>query len=588
MTYLEALRTARVQSPQSYLYTTVARMHLGSVAAVCISILISSGRMTVKQLSSKAGIPVKTVKTTLVSLIQLRCVQYWREEGSGRVLYSFNEEGIWILLQSGEIINWIRCEYGEEEAEIIQNILEIGHIKVADYLTNFEDQKRHDREIILMRLYSDKWLRRLQPFNFNPLADIWEAKYEETIRSIPRTNTTSEIKRVTEAKEQTKRKIIDLFQSADDPNVVFTVKDGIKKLNPNITISFNLARFEKHLRSEALFHLAKYKVGTLTAKVYETALKLVEANSPDLNPQFLSISGWCADPEEVKSYKNSIENKLVDDRKITFGVRDVARALPEDLDLSCSILTHNFLKPTKRASDGANGAASKKVKLEDGESLDVFVENLEKNDSQSSSLILHHLKALCSGTNISFLHETSPSNFTIPYSALVDELKKHHYDLLIKITLGPNAFRVLRALKSLKLADEKALANAVLLKEKTLRNEIFNMVNLNIVEIQEVPRSADRAASKTFFLFRHKEQTAYNFLINSLTFGMAELLQGIVDFKDEHRILLAKCEREDVKGNEESLLLASELKTLKTLQEREMVSIARFSRLKALRQVFSA
>ena len=170
----------------------------------------------------------------------------------------------------------------------------------------------------------------------------------------------------------------------------------------------------------------------------------------------------------------------------------------------------------------------------------------------------------------------------------MDELKKHHYDLLIKITLGPNAFRVLRALKSLKLADEKALANAVLLKEKTLRNEIFNMVNLNIVEIQEVPRSADRAASKTFFLFRHKEQTAYNFLINSLTFGMAELLQGIVDFKDEHRILLAKCEREDVKGNEESLLLASELKTLKTLQEREMVSIARFSRLKALRQVFSA
>lgn len=586
MSIAEALRTARGLSPDAYLFATVARMHLGNAAAAVISVLISSGRLTLKQLVSKTKMPAKLTKTTLVSLIQLMCVQYWREDSSDKVYYSFNADGIWTLLQAGEIITWIRREYGEQEAETMQNILEVGHICVEDYLSSFNAQQQYDRVMILTRLYNDKWLRRIQQFNFYPIVDIWEQKYTETLRAIPRNNSTSEIKRVAEAKEQTKRKITELYLSNEDSSAAYTVQDGIKKLDSSITLAFNSTRYSKHLRSEALTHLAEYKVGTLTSKVYEAALKFVEANSPDLDPLYLSVPGWCVDPDEVKAYKNSIENKLVDDKKIVFTVRDIAKLLPKEVDLTNSILTHNFLKPNKRPSELENGS-SKKIKLEDGGVAEVS-EHIDHNDTGTHSLILHHLKALCSASNIAFLHETTPSTFTIPYTALVHELKKYHYDLLIKITLGPEAFRVFRALKSLKLADEKALSNAVLLKEKTLRNELFNMVKLNIIEIQEVPRSADRAASKTFFLFRHKQQSAYSFLVNSLTFSMAELLQGIIDFKAEHRILLAKCEREDVKGNEEALLLSSELKTLRSLQEREIASLGKVSRLKQLRQVFNA
>lgn len=587
MPLLRPLKTARAQLPQSYLLTSVLRMHLGNLAALVVLVLISSGRMTAKQLATATEITPKTIKTTLVSLIQLRCVQYWREEPSGKVFYSFLDEGVWVLLLAGEIINCIRTQYGEDEAEIIQNILEMGNVKVGDYLASFSGEKRHQRATILTRLFAEKWLQRLQPVDFQPLLDIWAATYEETSRSIPRNNTTSEIKRVAEAKELTRRKITDLFAAANNPATVYTTVDGIRTLDPKITIAFSLPRYEKHARSETLFQLARHKVGTLTAQVYQAALKLVESNSPDIRSPFLSISGWCNDPDDAAAFKNGIENKLVDDKKITFGVRDVARVLPTKLDLSNSILTHNFLVPAKRTLHAENGTPTKKVKLEDG-SMDIFLtQEPAKNNNQSLSLILHHLKTLCSSLT-QFLHETSPSTFTVPYGALAQELKKHYYDQLIKATLGPEALRVLRALKKLNLADEKALSSAVLLKEKALRNELYNMVKLNIVEIQEVPRSADRAASKTFFLFRHREQMAYDFLIQSITFSMAELLQNIDDFKQQHRILLAKCEREDVKGNEEALLLASELKTLKSLQHREIVSIGRFNRLKILRLVFNA
>ena len=111
------------------------------------------------------------------------------------------------------------------------------------------------------------------------------------------------------------------------------------------------------------------------------------------------------------------------------------------------------------------------------------------------------------------------------------------------------------------------------------------MVKANVVEIQEVPRSADRAASKTFYLFRHKEN--YEFLVNCLVYDMAMILNGIEKFKSEHHILLEKCNRIDVQGQEEQLLLESELKTLHGLQNREISNIVKLNRLVTLFSIFN-
>lgn len=67
---------------------------------------------------------------------------------------------------------------------------------------------------------------------------------------------------------------------------------------------------------------------------------------------------------------------------------------------------------------------------------------------------------------------------------------------------------------------------------------------------------------------------------------MADILQNIQQFKNDNKILLEKCEREDVKGNEEELLLESELKTLKNLQLREINNIGKFNRIKTLYEIF--
>lgn len=586
------LEAARTQSPASYLYTTLANSHLGETSAIVISSLISYGRSTSKQLATNTTLSLKLVKTALVSLVQLNCVFFWKE--GKEVFYSFDERGIQRLLYAGDIVTRIRVVYGDEYAQIIQNVLENGSLNVKEYLSSFDDESKYEASDRLLKLYNDGWLHRLQPHNYYPLEDVWSMLFQETLKNMPRTATTSEIKRVAEAKAKTKVKLNDYLSKGTDPKDVFIVEAGMQRFSPLITVTFNLARYEKYLRTRALADLANLRFGLLTSKVYEACCSLVEQNSPDLHHAFLEVSGLINDPEEERSYISSIENGLIDSKRTVFSLRDVPRVLSENVDLRNSILTQNFLKPPKRVHINGSAEKTKKIKLEDGTAHTVEVGDEDEDDgdyvsdnstAKSLSLISEHVRLLTtSGTP--FLMEVSPGSYTIPYMQLHKAVKQHHLSTLVKTTLGADALRVLRCIIQMKLVDEKAISNSVLLKEKTVKNELYKLTTMNLLEIQEVPRSADRAALKTFYLFRHKPVLAYRSISDALVYDMAEILTNVARFKLENKILLEKCDREDVKGHEEELLLESELKTLHQLQHRELSNLGRLNRVMWLQIVF--
>ncbi|EEQ36912.1 putative DNA-directed RNA polymerase III subunit [Clavispora lusitaniae] len=585
--------SAKTQSPFSYLYTRVALNHLGETSAIIISTLISYGRLTAKDISIKSKLTLKQVKIALVSLIQLNCIQYWKENSSKSVFYTFNDRGIITLLHAGDIIARIKSQYGEKAAELVQNIIENGNITVKDFISTLSDeQEKYDNMAILVKLFNDGWLHRLQIFNYHPAEDLWNKMYQETLKNTPRSATTSEIKRVAEATEKTKIKFNDLFLSGNESKDVFIVESGIHQLKSSITLGFNLSRFEKHLRSRALSDMAKSRLGLLTGFIYEQCCSLIEQKSADLRHRYQDISGLITNPEEERVFLSSVENALVDSKMTVFTIRDLMRHLPPDLDLRNSILTQNFLKPAKRVNVNGTDQPHKKIKLEDGSAItemDIEFESdfhAENGDGPlSMTLVAEHLRLLTFNT-VPFLFEVAPGSYTIPFLQLSKHVKQFHYEALIKTTMGTNALRILKCIKAMKLVDEKAISNSVLLKERTVKNELYHLINMNVIEIQEVPRSADRAASKTFYLFRHKDASSYRFLSHALAFNMGDILTNIESFKAEHKILLEKCEREDVKGHEEELLLESELKTLRDLQLREISNIGRFNRVKWLFTVF--
>lgn len=586
----------RAQSPKSYLYTSVALTHLGEVASKIISVLIAQGRQTAKELSQRTQLTLKSVKSALVSLIQLGCVYFWQDRDKS-THYSLNETGLKILINSGDILNHITQEYGEEEAEVVQNVMELGHIKLEEYLKQFDQdkQQRLAKEKIILRLFNEGWLKMLRDFDNHDMNDIWNQLFEDTMKKTPRSATTSEIKRVAEIIATCKEKILKLIENPPTADL-YIHEHGVKKLNPELVLCFNLARFEKHSRTIAFTNLAKSRIGVLSAMVFQAGLKSIESNSPDLTHPFLEIDGLLNGPGDVDDFKNGQESGLVAEKRIIFTAKDILRSLPKVLDLHGSIISNTLGVNVKREypeddnDDNLVDATTKKMKLENGHSLATSsstFDSSDDNDDRKLSIIQQHLQLLASGTYTKFIIEVSPGRYTVSFCHLSQAVKQFNYESLIKATMKDDTFRVLRCIKQLRLADEKSIAQAVLLKEKTVRSQIYQLVEANIVEIQEVPRSADRAASKTFYLFRYKQQPSYDQLINSLIFDMGEIINIITQFEQENKILLDKCQRVDVEGHEEEYLIESELKTLHSLQNRKIKNIVRFNRIKSLWDIYN-
>ena len=128
----------------------------------------------------------------------------------------------------------------------MQNILTYGHVKVNDYLSQFKDDKSKqiDEENRFLRLFNEKWLVRLQDFDFHPLDDIWNKIYQESLAETPRASFTSETKRTQEAQDKAKIKLTNLLESGQTSSDLYTEVNGVKKLKPDLVITFNLSRFQ--------------------------------------------------------------------------------------------------------------------------------------------------------------------------------------------------------------------------------------------------------------------------------------------------------------------------------------------------------
>ncbi|QHS76897.1 DNA-directed RNA polymerase III subunit C82 [Saccharomyces paradoxus] len=612
----------RTLNPDLFLYKELVKAHLGERAASVIGTLVALGRLSVRELVEKIdGMDVASVKTTLVSLTQLRCVKYLQEtaiSGKKTTYYYYNEEGIHILLYSGLIIDEIitQMRVGDEEehkqlvAQIVQNVISLGSLTVEDYLSSVtSDSMKYTISSLFVQLCEMGYLIQISKLHYTPIEDLWQFLYDKHYKNIPRNSPLSDLKKRSQAKMNAKTDFAKIMNKPNELSQILTVdpKTSLRIVKPTVSLTINLDRFMKGRRSKQLINLAKTRVGSVTAQVYKIALRLTEQKTPRIRDP-LTQTGLLQDLEEAKSFQDEYE--LVEEKTpgLTFNAIDLARHLPAELDLRGSLLTRKPSDNKKRS--GSNAAAplpNKKLKTEDGfvipalpaaiskslqESGDTQQEDEEEDeldadteDPHSASLINSHLKILAS-SNFPFLNETKPGVYYVPYSKLMPVLKSSVYEYIIASTLGPSAMRLSRCIRDNKLVSEKIINSTALMKEKDIRSTLASLIRYNSVEIQEVPRTADRSASRAVFLFRCKETHSYNFMRQNLEWNMANLLFKKERLKQENFTLLKKANRDDVKGKENELLLPSELNQLKMVNERELNVFARLSRLLSLWEVF--
>ncbi len=154
-------------------------------------------------------------------------------------------------------------------------------------------------------------------------------------------------------------------------------------------------------------------------------------------------------------------------------------------------------------------------------------------------------------------------------------------EAFIKTRLGQPSLRLFRILLAKKMVEERQLAKLSMLTSKEVRERLYQLLRVGLVQLQEVPKSADHTPSRTIFLWTVPEAANYAAPASSAIFATAasKHAHALINLRDlthlerrRHAQLLAKVERTDVAnnldllGDAEKKQLLSLKKTLQVLQ----------------------
>jgi hypothetical protein len=131
-------------------------------------------------------------------------------------------------------------------------------------------------------------------------------------------------------------------------------------------------------------------------------------------------------------------------------------------------------------------------------------------------------------------------------------------EAFVKARFNQPSLRLFRILLTKKLVEERQLAKLSMLPGKEVRERLYQMLRVGCVQLQEVPKSADHAPSRTIFLWCVPEASNHAYPASSAVFRTAASrhAQALINLRDlahlerrRHAQLLAKVERSDGAGN---------------------------------------
>lgn len=117
----------------------------GELPSRIFAALMNKGRSSIPQLIQYTSLNTRQLRHGLVVLVQNNLL-YWKVE-AGHAVYAPNVDAAYNIVRIGKILDMIGAVYGEEEKEVAQNLLSMGHAKVEDlrdaYQAKFNQAARH-------------------------------------------------------------------------------------------------------------------------------------------------------------------------------------------------------------------------------------------------------------------------------------------------------------------------------------------------------------------------------------------------------------------------------------------------------------
>jgi hypothetical protein len=233
-----------------------------------------------------------------------------------------------------------------------------------------------------------------------------------------------------------------------------------------------------------------------------------------------------------------LSSSLLTETEITFNTFQLTQKLPKDLTF-----------PLETSSSAGGLAASPLLQY-----LHLLAQNFDYLQAQSSL-----------GANA----------FSFNVTKALRYLRLMLIESFIRARFGIPSARIFKILLSKRMYEERQIAKVAMITSKEVRERLYALLKVGLVYLQEVPKSADHAPSRTIFLWSVPERANYLKPSKSALFQTftSKLVVGIVNLRDltvlerrKHSQLLEKVERSDVASNLD-LLSHGEQKQLADLKK---------------------
>ncbi|KAH8430393.1 putative DNA directed RNA polymerase III subunit Rpc82 [Aspergillus melleus] len=612
------------------LCTLLIEDNFGELFSRIFSTLLRYDRLSLPRLKYYSRLSDRQLHHGLAAMIQQHLIYHYTSFDEGVTYYAPNMQSAYYLVRSGKIVEFIEDRLGNYAAKVMSTILYLGHAQVS-YLETLPDLQPEPLDSngaaaeengdahetaeangehatserparlhpTLKALAGHGYISRVREAQFQSYADnvldieraikskpdvkaMKGKKLEETVLEgtlnllrerldgdLTRGLMFNGVPRGAKRKHDNAASTTANGQTQSDYAAVDEDEEGEEEENEwsddemgedtipmesGITVRVNYEKLDVALRNRRFLDLAEHDSSSATVQVYECLLRRIEYQTQQ-----------CRDTTEIPR-----EGEEGEQYSAPVLLKAVCEDVDPRLDLAGSIGPMEVPQPVNKRgkrpldddvnSGGPNG-------LQSGGNRTYEVD-------QHLSLLAQPPFNLTSKRMVSGL-----ISWTVEFRHLARKLRHLELERMIEARYGDVALRVIRVLHAKGKLDEKRLQEISLLPFKDLRQVLASMQAGGFVDLQEVPRDAQRQPSRTIYLWYYDPDRIRNSVLEDTYKAMSRCLQRLRFERSRLKEFLEKTERSDVKGNEERYLSEAELTLLEQWKAKEALLIGEVSRL---------
>ncbi|KAJ5442312.1 RNA polymerase III Rpc82 C -terminal [Penicillium cf. griseofulvum] len=624
--------------------------NFGELFARIFTVLQRYERLTLPRLKFYARLSDRQLRHGLSAMIQHHLIYHFTSLDDGNTYYEANPQAAYSLVRSGKILQLVESRLGDYAAQVLETIMSLGHSSIAHLETLPELQSKKQRipngvnsdetkaegdgEIendsaapngdhavsekparlhpTLKSLASHGYIHRLREAHFQSPNDNWldasriissrpdvklmkgkqqAMEIEEKAKELVKERTEGDLTRgliynglPQGAKRKRDHDPGNKGSSEQAPNGTNGIngdhvedegeeendwsedEDGIDSIpmDSNLIIRVNYEKLDVALRNTRFLELAEQDAPPASIEIYDCLLRRIEYQT-----------ARCRD-----SYEIPREGEEGEQYSAPIQLSSIVEDVDPNLDLAgcigpmepSTVLNRRGKRPLDDDTNGVNG--------DDHED--------EPRGQNRAYEIDQHLSILSQPPlNLTTKHVISGlPTWRVAFRGLARKLRHLELERMIESRYGDVALRVVRVLHAKGKLDEKRLQEISLLPFKDLRQTLASMQTGGFVDLQEVPRDAQRQPSKTIYLWYYDPDRVCSSILEDTYKAMSRCLQRIKFERGRERDFLDKTERTDVKGHEEEFLSEAELEHLRNWKAKEALLLAEVSRLDDMVAVF--